>query len=76
MVSHQFALYPGLLSGDRDHRGQGGPVLTAMSVATVLFCPAAGCLLDNFNHHHIHLLFLALFCLPFPAFLAFLAFAC
>ena len=48
-----------------------GIVLTAMSVATVLFRPVAGYLLDNFNRYHIYLLFLALFCLSFPAFLAF-----
>ena len=46
-------------------------VLTAMSVATVLFRPVAGYLLDNFNRYHVYLLFLALFCLSFPAFLAF-----
>lgn len=48
-----------------------GIVLTAMSVATVLFRPVAGYLLDNFNRYHVYLLFLALFCLSFPAFLAF-----
>lgn len=48
-----------------------GIVLTAMSVATVLFWPVAGYLLDNFNRYHVYLLFLALFCLSFPAFLAF-----
>lgn len=48
-----------------------GIVLTAMSVATVLFRPVAGYLLDNFNRYHVYLLFLALFCLSFPAFIAF-----
>lgn len=48
-----------------------GIVLTAMSVATVLFRPVAGYLLDNFNRYHVYLVFLALFCLSFPAFLAF-----
>ena len=46
-----------------------GVVLTAMSVATVLFRPVAGYLLDNFNRYRVYLLFLALFCLSFPAFL-------
>ena len=48
-----------------------GIVLTAMSVATVLFRPVAGYLLDNFNRYRVYLLFLALFCLSFPAFIAF-----
>lgn len=48
-----------------------GIVLTAMSVATILFRPAAGYLLDNFNRYHVYLVFLALFCLSFPAFIAF-----
>ena len=48
-----------------------GIVLTAMSVATVLFRPVAGYLLDNFNRFHVYLIFLALFCLSFPAFIAF-----
>ena len=48
-----------------------GIVLTAMSVATVLFRPVAGYLLDNFNRYRVYLLFLALFCLSFPAFLIF-----
>ena len=48
-----------------------GIVLTAMSVATVLFRPVAGYLLDNFNRYRVYLLFLALFCLSFPAFLLF-----
>lgn len=48
-----------------------GIVLTAMSVATILFRPVAGYLLDNFNRYRVYLLFLALFCLAFPAFLAF-----
>ena len=48
-----------------------GIVLTAMSVATILFRPVAGYLLDNFNRYRIYLVFLALFCLSFPAFLAF-----
>ena len=42
-----------------------------MSVATVLFRPVAGYLLDNFNRYRVYLLFLALFCLSFPAFLLF-----
>ena len=45
-----------------------GIVLTAMSVATILFRPVAGYLLDNFNRYRVYLLFLALFCLSFPAF--------
>jgi predicted MFS family arabinose efflux permease/CBS domain-containing protein len=48
-----------------------GIVLTAMSVATILFRPVAGYLLDNFNRYQVYLLFLALFCLSFPAFIAF-----
>ena len=48
-----------------------GIVLTAMSVATVLFRPVAGYLLDNFNRYHVYILFLVLFCLAFPAFIAF-----
>ena len=48
-----------------------GVVLTDMSVATVLFRPVAGYLLDNFNRYRVYLLFLALFCLSFPAFLLF-----
>ena len=48
-----------------------GIVLTAMSVATILFRPVAGYLLDNFNRYRVYLIFLALFCLSFPAFLAF-----
>ena len=48
-----------------------GVVLTAMSVTTVLFRPLAGYLLDNFNRYRVYLLFLALFCLPFPAFVLF-----
>lgn len=48
-----------------------GIVLTAMSVATVLFRPVAGYLLDNFNRFHVYILFLALFCLSFPAFIIF-----
>lgn len=48
-----------------------GMVLTAMSVATILFRPVAGYLLDNFNRYRVYLLFLALFCLSFPAFIAF-----
>ena len=47
-----------------------GIVLTAMSVATILFRPVAGYLLDNFNRYRVYLIFLALFCLAFPAFLA------
>ena len=50
---------------------KGGIVLTAMSVATILFRPVAGYLLDNFNRYRVYLVFLALFCLSFPAFLAF-----
>ena len=52
-----------------------GVVLTAMSVATILFRPVAGYLLDNFNRYRVYLLFLALFCLSFPAFLVFPVFA-
>lgn len=48
-----------------------GIVLTAMSVATILFRPVAGYLLDNFNRYRVYLVFLALLCLSFPAFLAF-----
>lgn len=48
-----------------------GIVLTAMSVATILFRPVAGYLLDNFNRFHVYLVFLALFCLSFPAFILF-----
>lgn len=48
-----------------------GIVLTAMSVATILFRPVAGYLLDNFNRYHVYLIFLALFCLSFPAFILF-----
>lgn len=47
-----------------------GIVLTAMSVATILFRPIAGYLLDNFNRYWVYLLFLALFCLSFPTFIA------
>lgn len=47
-----------------------GIVLTAMSLATILFRPIAGYLLDNFNRYWVYLLFLALFCLSFPAFIA------
>lgn len=53
---------------------QVGVVLTAMSVATILFRPVAGYLLDNFNRYRVCLIFLALFCLSFPAFLAFPSF--
>lgn len=52
-----------------------GIVLTAMSVATILFRPIAGYLLDNFNRYHVYLIFLALFCLSFPAFILFPVFA-
>ena len=52
-----------------------GIVLTAMSVATILFRPVAGYLLDNFNRYHVYLLFLALFCLSFPAFILFPVFS-
>lgn len=48
-----------------------GIVLTAMSVATILFRPIAGYLLDNFSRYRVYLLFLALFCLAFPSFIAF-----
>ena len=48
-----------------------GIVLTAMSLAAILFRPVAGYLLDNFNRYRVYLLFLALFCLAFPAFLVF-----
>lgn len=50
---------------------QVGIVLTAMSVATILFRPIAGYLLDNFNRYRVYLVFLALFCLSFPAFILF-----
>lgn len=52
-----------------------GIVLTAMSVATILFRPVAGYLLDNFNRYIVYIIFLALFCLAFPAFIAFPIFA-
>lgn len=48
-----------------------GIVLTAMSIATILFRPIAGYLLDNFNRYRVYLLFLGLFCLAFPSFIAF-----
>lgn len=48
-----------------------GIILTAMSVATILFRPIAGYLLDNFNRYRVYLVFLALFCLAFPTFIAF-----
>jgi MFS family permease len=48
-----------------------GIVLTAMSIATILFRPVAGYLLDNFNRYRVYLLFLSLFCLAFPSFIAF-----
>ena len=48
-----------------------GIVLTAMSVATILFRPIAGYLLDNFNRYIVYIIFLALFCLSFPGFLIF-----
>lgn len=48
-----------------------GIILTAMSVSTVLFRPVAGYLLDNFNRYRVYLLFLGLFCLAFPSFIAF-----
>lgn len=48
-----------------------GIVLTAMSVATILFRPVAGYLLDNFNRYYVYLIFLALFALSFPAFILF-----
>lgn len=48
-----------------------GIVLTSMSIATVLFRPFAGYILDNFNRYHVYLLFLALFCLPFLGFAVF-----
>ncbi len=48
-----------------------GIVLTAMSVATILFRPVAGYLLDNFNRYRVYPIFLALFCLSFPAFITF-----
>ena len=48
-----------------------GIMLTAMSVATVLFRPVAGYLLDNFNRYRVYLIFLALFCLSFPSFILF-----
>jgi predicted MFS family arabinose efflux permease len=52
-----------------------GVVLTAMSIATVLFRPVAGYLLDNFNRYYVYLLFLGLFCLSFPSFIAFPTFS-
>lgn len=52
-------------------RSKVGIVLTAMSVATILFRPVAGYLLDNFNRYIIYIIFLALFCLSFPSFLIF-----
>lgn len=52
-----------------------GVVLTAMSIATILFRPVAGYLLDNFNRYRVYLLFLGLFCLAFPSFIAFPIFA-
>ncbi|MGN8913483.1 MFS transporter [Anaerofustis butyriciformans] len=48
-----------------------GIVLTAMSVATILFRTIAGYLLDNFNRYLVYVLFLALFCLSFPSFILF-----
>lgn len=48
-----------------------GMVLTSMSIATVLFRPFAGYILDNFNRYHVYMLFFALFCLPFLGFAAF-----
>ena len=48
-----------------------GIVLTAMSVATILFRPIAGYLLDNFNRYLVYVFFLALFCLSFPSFILF-----
>jgi predicted MFS family arabinose efflux permease/CBS domain-containing protein len=48
-----------------------GIVLTAMSITTILFRPVAGYLLDNFNRYRVYLLFLSLFCLAFPGFIAF-----
>lgn len=48
-----------------------GMVLTSMSIATVVFRPFAGYILDNFNRYHVYMLFLALFCLPFLGFVAF-----
>lgn len=48
-----------------------GIVLTSMSIATVLFRPFAGYILDNFNRYHVYMLFLALFCLPFLGFAVF-----
>ncbi|WP_413476319.1 MFS transporter [Latilactobacillus fuchuensis] len=48
-----------------------GIVLTAMSLATIIFRPIAGYLLDNFNRYHVYLLFLGLFCLAFPSFILF-----
>ncbi|WP_329380702.1 MFS transporter [Anaerofustis sp. HA2171] len=48
-----------------------GIVLSAMSVATILFRPIAGYLLDNFNRYLIYVLFLALFCLSFTSFILF-----
>lgn len=43
-----------------------GIVLTAMSVATILFRPIAGYLLDNFNRYRVYLLFWLYFVWHFP----------
>lgn len=51
-----------------------GVVLTAMSVTIVLFRPAAGYILDNFNRYRVYILCLALFSLPFLGFAVFAAF--
>lgn len=45
--------------------------MTAMSVATILFRPVAGYLLDNFNRYLVYVVFLFLFSLSFPAFIFF-----
>ena len=48
-----------------------GIILMTMSITTILFRPVAGYLLDNFNRYRVYLLFLGLFCLAFPGFIAF-----
>ena len=66
-----YSNYPYLRQQIGITRSKIGIVLTAMSVATVLFRPVAGYLLDNFNRYRVYLLFLGLFCLAFPSFIAF-----
>ena len=45
-----------------------GIVLTAMSVATILFRPVAGYLLDNFNRYWVYLIFWPCSACPFRRF--------